>query len=175
MGPPTDVPLWVMAPVAIVEVSVELLVRVISSGACSCCSRSSTSGIGTYAPPPTVSSALNDIFRKKSPLFFRLEDLPADKAAAAFHYIDDNDSGRVAQSELLNAVVQIFRWGFWGPGSGRQAPTACSSKRGPYSNAGRPAHCDVADRYLRELIRLASRGCLSHMSAPPQTLGGGPS
>ena len=35
--------------------------------------------------------------------------LPPDKAAAAFHYIDDNDSGRVAQSELLNAVVQIFR------------------------------------------------------------------
>lgn len=35
--------------------------------------------------------------------------LPPEKAAAAFHYIDDNDSGRVAQSELLNAVVQIFR------------------------------------------------------------------
>jgi hypothetical protein len=42
--------------------------------------------------------------------------LPPDKAAAAFHYIDDNDSGRVAQSELLNAVVQIFRWGFCGLG-----------------------------------------------------------
>jgi hypothetical protein len=74
VGPPTDVPLWVIAPVAIVEVNVELLVRVISSGACSCLSRSSTSGIGTYAPPPTVSSPPNDIFRKKSPLFFRLEE-----------------------------------------------------------------------------------------------------
>jgi hypothetical protein len=46
--------------------------------------------------------------------------LPPDKAAAAFHYIDDNDSGRVAQSELLNAVVQIFRcWVV------QQAPKPC--------------------------------------------------
>lgn len=36
--------------------------------------------------------------------------LTEEKAKEAFHYIDDNDSGRVAQSELLNAVVQIFRW-----------------------------------------------------------------
>ena len=57
--------------------------------------------------------------------------LPPDKATAAFHYIDDNDSGRVAQSELLNVVVQIFRWGFWGLGSERQAPKACCSK--PYT------------------------------------------
>lgn len=35
--------------------------------------------------------------------------LTEEKAKEAFHYIDDNDSGRVAQSELLNAVVQIFR------------------------------------------------------------------
>jgi hypothetical protein len=37
--------------------------------------------------------------------------LPPEKAREAFHYIDDNDSGRAAQSELLNAVVQIFRFG----------------------------------------------------------------
>lgn len=31
------------------------------------------------------------------------------KARAAFRYMDDNDSGRVGQSEVLAAVVQIFR------------------------------------------------------------------
>ena len=31
------------------------------------------------------------------------------KARAAFRHMDDNDSGRVGQSEVLAAVVQIFR------------------------------------------------------------------
>ena len=87
--------------------------------------------------------------------------LPPDKAAAAFHYIDDNDSGRVAQSELLNAVVQIFRWGFCGLGSERQAPWRAAASAAPGSNGGRLAHCDAANHCFRELISLAGGGCLS--------------
>lgn len=67
--------------------------------------------IGKHCVPSHVKDFRQFIFGRRNYLvlsdFRRFMDKT--KARAAFRYMDDNDSGRVGQSEVLAAVAQIFR------------------------------------------------------------------